>query len=300
MHVSIRAAALAAICLGTGYAASSANASALLYEPFAYDPATGPGALPGKSPDGTHTWVEAYNNASAADDAAVVSSSLTSPTNLPASTGNRLQYGGTGRSYRIGFGGNGNPTSVTDGTIYYSMLLNITSLNRGAGTSAVLPGTGRQIATFSNGSSATTSSNLSVGFGPLWGVLAPDTTPGQSNTNQLYYLGVSKTQGTNARVFDTNHVYGPNDTVLVVVAYHRDAANEDYAELWVNPDSSTLGTPNQPPSLVSSALGTADGDPASNQVLSGFGLYQNSTLSTNTFGATGLNLDEVRVATTWQ
>ena len=291
----------AALGVALSTVASSASAATLLYEPFAYDPATGPGALPGKSPDaGAHTWVEAYNNAAAPDDAAIVAPGLAAPAGMPAATGNRLQYGQTGRSYRIGFG-DGTPeapSSVSDGVVYYSMLVNVTSLNFGEGTSAAT--TGRQIGGFSNGSAASTTSNLGVGFGMLWGRLADAGTPGQTAQNQLYHLGVSKTQGTNARVFETGKTFGPNDTVLVVVAYHRDPVNEDFAELWLNPDGSTLGTANQPAPDEVSLIGTADADPASNQILSGFSLYQNSTLSGQTFDTTGLNVDEIRVAPTWQ
>lgn len=277
---------------------SVAGAATLLYEPFEYTAQAGPGALPGKSPDSTHSWVEAYNNAAAPDDAAIVSPGLASPAGLPAAVGNRLQYGQTGRSYRIGFGGGSQPSSVTDGTIYYSLLVNITSLNFGEGTSAAT--TGRQIAMFSNGAAASTSSNLGVGFGVLWGRLADAGTLGQTAANQLYHLGVSKTNGTNARVYETGKTFGPNDTVLVVVAYSRDAANEDVAKVWLNPASETLGTSSEPAPDETSLLGTVDADAASNQVLSGFGLYQNSTLSGQTFDTTGLNVDEIRVAMTWQ
>lgn len=142
------------------------------------------------------------------DDLVIASGNL-SYVGLPASTGNKVTFGGAGIDASKEF------ASATTNTVYYSFLLNATDLT------AVTSTTGSYIAGFISSGST---------FGAtLW------TKKIDANTFNI---------GINPRTTAVNTVFGAlayniNQTYLIVASYTFNAATgDDVVKLWVNP---TLG-----------------------------------------------------------
>jgi hypothetical protein len=160
------------------------------------------------------------------DDLAIASGNL-SYTGLPASTGNKVAFGGAGIDASKSF------TSQTANTVYYSLLLNVTDL------SAVTSTTGGYCAGFIQG--------ISTSFGATLWLKKIDAT--------TFNIGVnSRTTAANTAFSATN--YSVNQTYLVVISYTFNAvAADDVVKIWVNP---TLG--GAEPAAMASATNTGGTD----------------------------------------
>lgn len=219
----------------------------------------------------------------------IIAGSLLGPANLPPASGNmdQLSKALTGAD-RIALTSTVSDPSATTGTetIYYSMLLNVSSISgytttSGSFISGVNNATGSQAGT------------LSTAGGVLC-IAAP--VAGQSGSN--FVLGVGENQaGTGARVFDQNNVYAGGDTLFLVVAYTLNpGASNDVAKLYVYKNSNLVdaaepATANAT-SDASQIAGVVDVNTAGNGFVSFF-LRNNGSEPTN------INVDEVRVGTTW-
>ena len=227
------------------------NVSAqLLTEPFDYTPH----ATSGLSAQSTGAW----NIINTGDSILINSGNLSYP-GFAASTGNSVTYGGAGTDYYRGF------ASQASGTVYYSFLLNISSL----GTITTTGG-------YALGLIDGTTSNFAA---RLWIRLS-----GASN----YNVGINPGSVVANTAWAPNTL-SPGTTYLIIAAYQFVAGgNNDIAKIWVNP-ASPGGIETSP-----DATGTNNGatDHASIQRVF---LRQDNT--TNTPGV--MLVDELRVGTTW-
>ena len=161
------------------------------------------------------------------DDLVIASPSLTySSAGYPASTGNKVTFGGSGIDASKDF------APVSTGTTYYSVLLNVTDLT------AVTSTTGSYYLGFiSTGSS----------FGATLWLKKID-----ANT---FNIGINPRTTVANTVFGTT-AYNINQTYLVVASYTLNAAaSDDVAKVWVNP---TIG--GSEPAATASATNTGGTD----------------------------------------
>ncbi|WKW47069.1 T9SS type A sorting domain-containing protein [Myroides sp. JBRI-B21084] len=225
-----------------------ANAQATLpvYEPYNY---TAPGALQ------TQTGYTAMNSG---DDVAIVAGNLTY-TNLPASTGNKVNFAGSGIDTKYDI------TLTNSNTIYYSFLVKVNNI------SAATDANGGYFGGFGDSTTA---------FGAtVWTKRVDDNT---------FKFGSEVRTATAAGTTWTTSDYNVGETYLVVGSYTFVAgADNDVAKLWINP---TLGTTTEPTATIEDQW-TANGDLS--QILHFF-LRQDSPAETP-----DLDIDELRIGTSW-
>ena len=223
----------------------------LLTEPFNYTPH----ATNGLSVQSAGVW-KIINSG---DSVLVAAGNLTHPT-LPllASSGNSVTYGGAGTDYYTTF------TSQTSGTVYYSFLLNITSL----GTLAASPG-GYTIGLIDG----TASSFVARCFLRASGV--------------NYNVGISAGSVIGNLTWATNTL-AVGTTYLVVVSHQLVAGlSNDVSKVWIDP---AIG--GAEPAFNATSTNLTGGDLASIQRIF---LRQSNTTET----PATLIIDEIRVGTTW-
>jgi hypothetical protein len=236
------------------------------YEPFApattaYIPDT---TLIGQTNATGRGWTQAGPNSLPAP---IIQAASLPAGGLDNNLGNSARFGGLGMSARFNLG-----TNITTGTWYYSFVMRMLDTN-GMNTTGVF------WAGFNNSAGTQTTTPLTVGAR-----LVTKIVPGG------YSIGLDKSSGNvPAFVFDSR-VFGTNDVVFVVAGYSFNTAttNDDVAQLWINPPSSSFGlgtTP--PPNLISTA--TNDVSP-----IASFVLFNRSALEP----ASGV-IDELRVANSW-
>ncbi|MGH2667197.1 T9SS type A sorting domain-containing protein [Flavobacterium sp.] len=191
------------------------------------------------------------------DDLAITAGNLSYP-GMPASAGNKIAFGGAGIDAGKDF------TSQTTGTVYYSLLLNVTDLTA---TTSV---TGGYCAGLVQGTSSS--------FGATLWLKKID-----ANTFNI---------GINTRTTAANSVYSPsayniNQTYLIVASYtFNGSAADDVVNLWVNP---VLG--GAEPTALATATNAGGTDLTS---AARFLVRQGSATDTP-----NIELDEFRFATTW-
>jgi hypothetical protein len=193
------------------------------------------------------------------DDIVVASGNL-GYTGLQASTGNKITFDGTGIDALKTI------TEQTTGTVYYSLLIDVTALGS-------LNATGGYLCGFANGTTnfgATLWTGLD-GTSYQFGI-----NPRTSTTVNMVWIGGTQTLG---------------NTVFIVVSYEivTGAAN-DIINIWINPDSGTFGDAS-PPTSSTSVTNTGGTDLATIQ---SFFVRQDSGTETPF-----IEMDEVRVGTTW-
>ena len=197
-----------------------------------------------------------WTNANSGDNILATSGSL-SYTGL-TSNGNSIVFDGAGIDCFSPI----TPTSA--GTVYYSFLMNVTTMT------GVSDANGGYLAGFGE-----TSTNLGA---TLWTKRIDDTS---------YNLGIEvRTANATNTTFDTN-VYQTGQTYLVVVGYAFNAAtgSDDVVSLWVNP---VVGSP-EPAATITDTHAATD----LNNV-SYFFLRQDSATETPT-----VQIDELRIGTAW-
>jgi hypothetical protein len=312
MHVSIRAAALAVVCLGG--VAASANAASLLYEPFNYIDANDPGlpngsadlpngpppnaqnvepdhtnfftisntnvpSRPGRSPDadGVRKWAAMGTSITGAtqrhDQGSLNATSLPTPTGLSPAIGKSYVFGSSGEQSRIAINQNGN---LTTGSVYYSMMVQVQTF----GAAAV-----NTITAF-NSATGTGSALVTQALAPL--------TAKPGDTAGTYKLGVGKNVSQTI-AYDENQNFTLNgDPVFVVLSYDfaTSATTDAFAKIWINPDPSTFGAGAEP-AAPNATTGVTGADISSIQ---SFVLYQYGAASPSGGNS---RVDEIRVGTTW-
>lgn len=221
-------------------------ASALpYYEPFVY--------TAGNSLGQSQQW----SNVNTGDNIVIANGNLSYNGLTP--NGNSVTFDGAGIDCASSF------TSVTTGNIYYSLLLNISSMT---GVTSV---DGGYITAL--GSST---SNLGA---TLWTKRIDDTS---------FNLGIEvRTATGTSTTFDTT-TYQTGQTYFVVVGYtFNPAASDDSVALWINPTVNAA----QPVATITDPQTAAGNDLTS---ISTFLLRQDSTTETP-----ALQIDELRIGTTW-
>jgi hypothetical protein len=170
----------------------------------------------------------------------------------------------------------------TTGTVYYSMLVQVSDISNLINTT-----TGSYFAGFQPHNSVSPAvSSVATGGGNL--LIHRD-----ADNASAYNLGVSATAGGNTgdRVFDTTE-FVQGETVFVVVGYQMNpGTNDDLAFLWLNPNPLTYGALIAPPPDVTS--NSADTTVDDHGPVASFYLRNNGAEPDFTL------VDDLRVATTW-
>ena len=203
----------------------------------------------------TNQTAEGWSNLNTGDGITIGTNSLTYP-NLPASTGNKIAFDAAGMDAAKMF------TRQTNGTVYWSFLLNIPSLGS-------LNTTGGYIAGFTEGTSSTFGANVWVrqdGTGYDLGI-----NPRTTAANTQWTTGTSST----------------NTTLFVVISYELvSGAGNDVVKIWINPAlDGTLPTP----TLTATNTGGTDLSD-----LSRIFLRQDGASATPF-----VEMDEFRISTSW-
>jgi hypothetical protein len=265
-----------ATLVGTAIATSVATtaSAAVFFEPFDY-PAGNLGL--NINPSVNQTW---YSSASSgADDRVQVDTSggLSAPTGLPGSTGGMATFGGAGRSDRIFLG-----TNRTSGSVFYSLLLNVSDLTGTGSTGGTFFGFNNTAQTSLNHDTAAQPSAIS---GRLI-IKAIDAS--------TYQVGASKASGT-AADFVFTPIGAPfninTDTVFIVGRYtfNTGTTTDDTFDLWVNPSAATFADDALMPAPTMTATGGGDGGQIATIVLRQF----------TAVVPAGIKVDEIRVDTKW-
>ncbi|MBL8031865.1 MAG: hypothetical protein JNK33_06130, partial [Candidatus Doudnabacteria bacterium] len=223
----------------------------LMYEPFNYTP----DAVNGLYTQSAAVWVRINTG----DSILVTSGNLSYP-GLPASTGNKVAYSGTGSdNYRV-FG-----TAVTSGSVYYSFILNVSALSG-------LTTTGGYF------TSLVQAASTSAFGGAVWTRLS--TTAGKFN------VGVSTRSNSTVSWLPAD--LDPGTSYFIVAAYDiiTGTAN-DVARIWLN--TPAIGG-SEPTADATAAVGTDLGAAGVERVL----LRQDNAANTPS-----VEMDEIRVGTTW-
>jgi hypothetical protein len=234
------------VCLGI---VSLNSWSQLMTEPFNYTP----DATMGIAQQSGGVWVRINSG----DSILVTSGNLSYP-GLPASTGNKISFDGTGSDNYRAF------TAQTSGTVYYSLILNVSALGS-------LNTTGTYFTSLIQ-----TASTSSFG-GAIWTRL--------STTAGRYNIGISTRSNSAVSWLTTDFV--PGTSYFVVGAYEiiTGTAN-DVAKIWVNP---ALGG-SEPSPDATAVPGTDLGAAGIERVL-----LRQDAATTTPF----IDYDELRVGTTW-
>ena len=248
------------------------------YDPFA--DATGSGGtsytvganLIGQKNALGQTWYQAGPTATGTMTISKIVAGNLSYGGLAASQGNSVNFGGLGESARLNLNSDG--SSITSGTLYYSFILQISSVSAANTGASGMLWTG-----FNNtaGSQTTTPSVIAT----------------QVETKTVgsgFQVGLSKASTVAANIAWDPTTRNVGDTMFIVGSYtFNPGTGIDVAQLWLNPSSSTLGLASAPtPTLTSSAGGNISGN-----AIATFVLENRSALEP--FGT----MDEVRVGTSW-
>lgn len=232
-----------------GICASNVQASLILHDPFDY---------PAGDLAGNGGWTDF--NTQAPDVIQVTSGSLTAPSGLAASTGNKVTFAGGGSDSVVSF------ASQNSGTLYYSFLLNITANTATTGTYF--------------GGLSSTADNTGTTSGLLYRRDSVDTTK--------FNLGIipKTTNPANPAAAFSSIQLSLNTTYLIVVSHSflAGAAN-DLTSIWINPTSFGGSAP-----TADLTATNGNSDAAS---LSSFILFQADSATP------AINFDELRIGTSW-
>lgn len=204
------------------------------------------------------------------DNIVIASGNLIVP-GLASSTGNSISFGvSTGPSARFNLPGN-----ITAGTVYYSFAFqvnNLGSLSTGGGFFAAFNNSTGTQTTTPNVVAACVQTRLS-GSG--------------------FNVGLKGAVG--GSVFDTN-VYSVGQTIFVVGSYtiNTNSSNDDTAALWINPGSSSFGSPTSP----APTLTTVSGGDITGEDIASFVFFRRGDTQTSLEPA-ALTADELRIGTNW-
>lgn len=274
------------VCLVVSSTVFQLQAAIVFYDSFDYAPAGDQ-----LSSAGFAAW--ALRNSPQVDPT-VISGSLSYPGLKTASGDNSVAWNGTGPS--------GIATQLLDQiysinnapTVYYSFTFQVSSIGTadwgGATPSNYLTGSFMMGFTQDSGGGL---ANASVAAPLLIRTGDPTNATGTANDFQGFQLGtgVTAVQSTASRIFDGTRVYAPGVTLFLVLAYtFGPSANDDVAQLWVNPTPGSLESANVPVVTTIPTAGIAD---VTNSQVQSFFLRNNSVQPTTAI------VDDLRVGTTW-
>jgi MYXO-CTERM domain-containing protein len=289
--------------------AAPARAQLIFYEPFEF-------TAPGDPMGGKGDWTK--NTAIAGFEPKVGSPGLTYPGFPTAPGSNSIMLDGTGVSQ-------GTPAvpptgvvqrslgqTINSGTLYYSMLLNVTQIQTHSGTgsgftTAANWNTGSFMAGFARDPNIAFSGTDAGDAGAALLIRTSLNDAAQAMASQYpptYQLGIGVGNanptrtwegGSNSNVptdpaFPTRPQHNPGDTLLIVGSYtFNPGDNNDVARLWVNPLPGTAESANV--AAVVTAAGLAD---INQDRITAF-FFRNNSVEPD-----ALLMDELRVGTTWE
>ncbi len=236
------------------------------YEPFNYVAGS---ILAGQTEGNYLTWVD-IGTSTPGPSVGVQSNNLT-VTGLMPPIGNRIQFGGLGRSARLCFP-MGEP--VTSGTLYYSFALEVPDMT-GLSSSGVF------VAGFNN--SIGTQANQPTVVGTRLYIRA---------TNGGFNLGVSKNSSTTTDWVWDPRTFATNQTLFIIGSYTFNTAttSDDVSKMWINPSATNFGTATEPPTTLITTNGS---DLTANQIASFVFLQRVSSEPALMLA------DELRLGATW-
>ncbi len=235
------------ICLGI---AALNSWGQLLYEPFNYTP----DAVNGIAQQSGGVWVRINSG-----DSILVTGGNLTYAGLPASTGNKISYDGTGSDNYRAF------AAQTSGTVYFSFILNVSSLGSLNTTGTYFTGLIQTASTSAFG-------------GTVW--------TRQSATAGKFNVGVSTRS--NSAVSWLASDLDPGTSYFIVAAYEIiTGAGNDIAKIWLN--TAAIGGAEPAPDATS-VVGTDLGAAGIERIL-----LRQDAATTTPF----INMDEIRVGTTW-
>jgi hypothetical protein len=266
----------------------AAAAATIIYEPFDYTPAGT--AITGLSPAAGQTWNEA--GTATAPVHQVASPGLAAPSGFKPAIGNsaNLEQSDNTEYNRINLDQSYGPNS----TLYYSVLINVPSL---AGLTTLNTNTAANNGVFIgfNNGMGTQSGRPSVWTGAL--TIRLNTSDNVNNPATGYELGLRSSAHSGGQSNNSfwSQDLTPGQTHLVVVRYTSGAAafTGGESDIWIDPLSSTYGAAVAPP---------PDGSHAGHAVNSGNDTVQSLLIGAGIgtgFDPNVINIDEIRVGTTW-
>ncbi len=233
-----------------------------VFDPFNYTVGL---ALPGLTTAQGQTW-----NSAGAAGAAITITNDSLP--IASASGNRILFGAaTGPSARISVNG-----PVTNGTLYYSFAFKVLDLGQ-------LSAGGGFFAAFNNSAGNQPGTPTVIGAGVQ-----------VHAAGNGFEIGLKK--AASGSVYDSSQSFTTNDTIFVVGSYtiNTASANDDVANLWINPAQSTFNANAPPPPTLTSSSG---GDITTNQIAS-FVFFRRGDANLALQPATML-ADELRVGPSW-
>jgi len=249
---------------------SVASAALLVSEPFNY---TSGQPLLGQTNTNSGTVWQRAASQTTTTALNIGAGNLTAPITEPPASGNSLAITGIGNvsggANRLAFAPAANPNIVTTGTVYYSFVMNVTSLTGSNNTAG-----GFFIGLNNTGDAATTTNPTTVGA-----KLQMRIDPTDATKFDMEVCG-----NRNAAAADTTW-QGPfalNNQMYIVAAYDFSTFT---SSLWINPGS--LGNPTAPPPTQTDSTEVTH-------------LAQIGSIIARQSPAPQMVIDELRVATDWQ
>jgi len=288
--------------LGLIFIAPAVLPAALMYDPFPYSN----GNLDGNTATYAPPSVNGFSNTNVwttptAGAVKVIDGDLTYPGLPTTTTGHMAQLKGVGQTgqnlERIGIG-----EYPVGSTIYFSMILQVptgATFNTTAGGTS----TGSFLSGFQYHPSTLGDGAMNSGTNTGGGVIVVHTAADLAGYN--LGIAVRDAPAGTTRIFDNTQEYKPGDVVFLVGKYVLNPGNQDdVAKLYLNPD------PTAPEPAVANAVSDAAVLFAST---SNFDYLYNSAgtslldsairsffLRSNSVEPSNMNIDEVRVASTWE
>ncbi|NVO03773.1 MAG: Ig-like domain-containing protein [Bacteroidetes bacterium] len=217
--------------------------SLMFYEPFSY-------------PVGDTLNLHGWTQVNTGDQIYVTPGSL-SYNGLAASTGQKISFSGTGRDFQKTF------TSQSAGTVYYSFIMQVSSLGTLGATGGYFAGLAANGTTFGS---------------TMW--------TRQSGTD--FQIGINPR--TTAANTQWSVAYPINTPILVVASYEMVAgATNDVVNVWINPAPATLGLASAPAPTFTATNALVD-----LAAVDRFFIRQDNAINTPF-----IDQDEIRVGTTW-
>jgi autotransporter-associated beta strand protein len=236
--------------------------------------------------NGTPTWIESPGTSDEVTNALRITSGNLSRAGLPAPIGNKLQMNDLG----LVAGKLTLPQDHSSGSIYYSFVFNVNNVaDVGGGAGSFLAGL------MPSGWSGTSGTQASAA--PLL----------IHSNGAGYSLGIAHRDlaSSTPRLFDDTKVFQQDETVFVVARYDLNAGQDnDVARLYLFGAGDTIPTSEPVTANITSDSGSgAVGEAANNDVTQnltlGFLPLRSLMLRQNGVEPDGMQVDEVRVGTTW-
>ncbi|MDW8309308.1 MAG: immunoglobulin domain-containing protein, partial [Verrucomicrobiales bacterium] len=236
------------------------------HEPFAYEPNAN---LGGQTSPNSLLWSDVGTNT--AGPYVTVQPGNLPVAGLAAASGQRIRFGGLGKSARLSF-----PAPFTNGVVFYSFALKIEDLTGASGSGGFIAGF-----------------NTSIGSQGTQPTVIGTRVYIRTNAGG-FNVGLSKSSSTTTDWVWHDAVFTTNEMLFLVGSYTFGSGaltNDDVARLWINPAPANFGASNPPPPTLTATNGP---DMNPNQIYS-FVFFQRSDVNE----PAAMLADELRIGTSW-